>query len=181
MILSLCLRRRSRQHQAEQKESNSMLIGNRWPYILMRFSSSSKLLGFSNHFHSVIAPSFSPIPKFPSSITVTMSTVSTQNDTVTHKTHQPLQVLQIPLLLLPNINFFAYASLYIINYKSPLFLTHISFSITQVCLISFFLVCFGNTFSAIGRRSCIDLIVNFLWEDVTEVNMYFKNCFQLSK
>ncbi|TKY74296.1 N-succinyldiaminopimelate aminotransferase DapC [Spatholobus suberectus] len=58
----------------------------------MRFTPSSKFLGFSNHFNSVIAPSSSPTLKFPSFISATMSTVSTQNDTVTQKTHQPFQV-----------------------------------------------------------------------------------------
>nr|ACU18314.1 unknown [Glycine max] len=58
----------------------------------MKFTPSSKFLGFSNHFHSLLAPSFSPTPKFSSSFSATMSTLSTQNDTVTHKTQQPLQI-----------------------------------------------------------------------------------------
>ncbi|BAT78604.1 Aspartate aminotransferase [Vigna angularis] len=58
-------------------------------YSLMRFTPSSKFLGFSNHFHSVIASSFSLTSKFPSSIAATMST---QNDTAALKTHQPLQI-----------------------------------------------------------------------------------------
>ncbi|RDX66098.1 ybdL, partial [Mucuna pruriens] len=66
-------------------------------FIFMRFTPSSKLFSFSKHFHTtLIAPSFSPTPKYPSSISATMSTVSTHNDndndTVTHKTHQPLQI-----------------------------------------------------------------------------------------
>ncbi|KAJ1378045.1 Pyridoxal phosphate-dependent transferase, major domain [Sesbania bispinosa] len=53
---------------------------------------SSKLLGFSNHFHCLIASSSLPTPKSPSFIAATMSTVSTDNDTATKKSHPPLQI-----------------------------------------------------------------------------------------
>ncbi|KAL5156319.1 Methionine aminotransferase [Glycine soja] len=69
---------------------------NQWSmltaHIYTRFAPSSKFLGFSNHFQYLITPSFSLTPKLSSSISANMSTFSTKNDTVIHKTQQPLQI-----------------------------------------------------------------------------------------
>ncbi|KAK7351130.1 hypothetical protein VNO77_10351 [Canavalia gladiata] len=63
-----------------------------YSHLFMRFWPSSKLFTLSNHFHSIITLYSPPTPKFPSSVSATMSTLSTHDETATSKTHHPLQV-----------------------------------------------------------------------------------------